>query len=91
MVTDDDVGFNVLVFQADILGVIFCVQAAGKTKPCGCTGNGRDKFLASDGHVEDAPVVEFMYLVVTRMPGESYRKRLIRSLLLYVLGISSVN
>ena len=32
-------------------------------------------------HPEDVPVVEFMYLVFTRMPGESYRMRL-RSLLL---------
>ena len=32
---------------------------------------------------EDIPLVEFMYLVFTRMPGESYRRRL-RSLLLYL-------
>ena len=32
---------------------------------------------------EDVPLVEFMYLVFTRMPGESYRRRL-RSLLLYL-------
>ena len=32
---------------------------------------------------EGIPVVEFMYLVFTRMPGESYRRRL-RSLLLYL-------
>ena len=32
--------------------------------------------------LEDVPLVAFMYLVFTRMPGESYRKRL-RSLLLY--------
>ena len=25
---------------------------------------------------EDVPLVEFMYLVFTRMPGESYRRRL---------------
>ena len=31
---------------------------------------------------KDVPLVEFMYLVFTRMPGESYR-RLLRSLLLY--------
>ena len=31
--------------------------------------------------LEDVPLVEFMYLVFTRMPGESYRRRL-RSLLL---------
>ena len=33
--------------------------------------------------LEDVPLVEFMYLVFTRMPGESYRKWL-RSLLLYL-------
>ena len=32
---------------------------------------------------EDVPLVEFMYLVFTCMPGESYRRRL-RSLLLYL-------
>ena len=32
---------------------------------------------------EDVPQVEFMYFVFTRMPGESYRRRL-RSLLLYL-------
>ena len=32
---------------------------------------------------EDVPLVEFMYLVLTRMPGESYRRRL-RSLWLYL-------
>ena len=32
---------------------------------------------------EDVPLVEFLYLVFTRMPGESYRRRL-RSLLLYL-------
>ena len=31
----------------------------------------------------DVPLVEFMYLVFTRMPGESYRGRL-TSLLLYL-------
>ena len=35
-------------------------------------------------------MVEFMYLVFTRMPGESYRRRL-RSLLLYLLRISSAD
>jgi len=34
-------------------------------------------------HTEDVLLVEFMYLVFTRMPGESYRRRL-RSLLLYL-------
>ena len=32
---------------------------------------------------EDVPLVEFMYFVFIRMPGESYRRRL-RSLLLYL-------
>ena len=32
---------------------------------------------------EDVPLVEFMYLVFIRMPGESYRRRL-SSLLLYL-------
>ena len=32
---------------------------------------------------EDVTLVEFMYLVLTRTPGESYRRRL-RSLLLYL-------
>ena len=32
---------------------------------------------------EEVPLVEFMYLVFTRMPGESYRRRL-RPLLLYL-------
>ena len=34
---------------------------------------------------EAVPLVEFMYLVFTSMPGESYRRRL-RSLLLSLLG-----
>ena len=34
-------------------------------------------------HFEDVPLVEFMYLVCTHMPGKSYRRRL-RSLLLYL-------
>ena len=33
--------------------------------------------------LEDLPLVEFMYLVFIRMPGESYRKRL-KSLLLHL-------
>ena len=33
--------------------------------------------------LEDVPLVEFMYLVLTRMPGDSYRRRL-GSLLLYL-------
>ena len=35
---------------------------------------------------EDVPLVEFMYLVFTRMPGESYRRQL-RSLLLYLFRV----
>ena len=35
---------------------------------------------------EDVPLVEFMYLVFTRMPGESYRRRL-RSLLLCLCDV----
>ena len=38
--------------------------------------------------LEDVPLVEFMYLVFTRMPGESYRRRL-RSVVVFVLLISS--
>ena len=33
--------------------------------------------------MEDVPLVEFMYLVFTRMPGESYRRGL-RSSVLYL-------
>ena len=36
--------------------------------------------------IEDVLLVEFMYLVFTRMPGESYRRRL-RSLLLYLCTV----
>ena len=36
--------------------------------------------------IEDVPSVEFVYLVFTRMPGESYRKRF-RSLLLCPLSV----
>ena len=35
---------------------------------------------------EDVPVVEFMYLVYTRMPGESYPRRL-RSVLLCLCDV----
>ena len=35
-------------------------------------------------YLEDVPLVEFMYLVFTRMPCESYRRRLIGSLLSYL-------
>ena len=40
-------------------------------------------------YIYDVPLVEFMYLVFTRMPGESYRRRL-RSVVL-VLGIWNSN
>ena len=43
-----------------------------------------DFIQGSFGFFEDVSLVEFMYLVFTRMPGESYRRRL-RSLLLYKL------
>ena len=36
--------------------------------------------------LEDVPLVEFMYFVLIRMPGESYRRRL-RSLLLYLCQV----
>ena len=36
--------------------------------------------INTQGSYEDVPLVEFMYLVFTRMPGESYLRRL-RSLL----------
>ena len=39
--------------------------------------------------LEDAPLVEFMYLVFTRMPGESYCRQL-RSLLLYLRYVFQV-
>ena len=39
--------------------------------------------------VEDVALVEFMYLVLTRMPGESCRGRL-RSLLLYLSYVFQV-
>ena len=38
--------------------------------------------------IEDVPLVEFMYLVFTRIPGDSYCRRL-RSLLLYFCYVSS--
>ena len=36
--------------------------------------------------IEDIPLVEFMYLLFTRMPGVSYRRRL-RFLLLYLCDV----
>ena len=39
--------------------------------------------------LSNVPLVEFMYLVFTRMPGESYRRRL-RSLLLYLRRMRAV-
>ena len=39
--------------------------------------------MVSKIEIEDVPLVEFMYLVFTRMPGESYSRRL-GSLLLYL-------
>ena len=51
-----------------------------------------DQTLASDLilSLEDIPLVEFMYLVFTRMPGESYRRRLVFVVVL-VVRISSAN
>ena len=40
-------------------------------------------------HTRDVPLVEFMYLVFTRMPGESSRRRL-GSLLLYLCYVFRV-
>ena len=40
---------------------------------------------------EDGPLVEFMYIVFTRMPGESYRRWLKSLLLYFVLRISSAS
>ena len=51
------------------------------TETVGLLGTG-----AQDVHLdscEDVPLVEFKYLVFTRLPGESYRRRF-RSLLLYL-------
>ena len=39
--------------------------------------------------LEDVPLVEFMYLVFTRMPGKNYRRRL-RSLLLCLCDVRRV-
>ena len=44
--------------------------------------NLRSKYVTQVQQHEDIPLVEFIYLVFTRKPGESYRRRL-RSLLLY--------
>ena len=42
--------------------------------------------LNTQGSYEDVPLVVFMYLVFTRMPGESYL-RLLRSLLLCLCDV----
>ena len=56
-------------------------NASGKIK------NSQNRFTTETNlkqkEAKDVPLVEFMYLVFTRMPGESYRRRL-RSLLLYL-------
>ena len=46
-------------------------------------GGGRGSSLS-----EDVPLVEFMYLVFTHMPGESYCRQLLRSLLLCLCVMS---
>ena len=55
-----------------------------RTKKSILESNGCCYFCLEDVRlVADVPLVEFMYLVFTCMPGESYRRRL-RSLLLYL-------
>ena len=41
-----------------------------------------DCYVKASVMLEDLPLVEFMYLVFTRMPGESYRRRLVSLLYL---------
>ena len=45
----------------------------------------RDSHTAPELCFEDVPLVEIIYLVFTRMPGECYRRHRLRSLLLCVL------
>ena len=52
--------------------------------------NSTEVHLHTEVHTEDAPLVDLMYLVFTRMPGESYRRRLFFVVVL-VLRISSAN
>ena len=52
----------------------FSLSLSVVRKPClGVAGTNR---LAKFTECEDVPLVELMYLVLTRMPGESYRRRL---------------
>ena len=52
-----------------------------------CARNGEDIIYATGASfLEGATLVEFMYFLFTRMPGESYRRRL-RSLLLCLCGV----
>ena len=49
--------------------------------------------IPADGgwYVEDVPLVELMYLVVTRMPGESYLRRLMSLLYLCYVFRTLIN
>ena len=47
--------------------------------------------LAKFTEFEDVPLVEFMYLVLTRMPGESYRRRLRSSMYLCYVFRALIN
>ena len=58
-------------------------------KPClGVAGTSR---LAKFTEFEDVPLVELMYLVLTRMPGESYRRRLGSSMYLCYVFRALIN
>ena len=48
-------------------------------------------YLYCIGTNEDVPLVEFMYLVFARMPGESYCRRFRSLLLVHVCRLSSIN
>ena len=50
------------------------------------TGHQKSFWMSVFHRVEDGLLVEFMYLVFTRLPGESYRRRL-RSLLLCLCDV----
>ena len=63
--------------------------SAGESGKADKQSSSHSEFKKKNEH-EDVTLVEFMYLVFIRMPDESYCRRL-RSLLLYVLCISSAN
>ena len=56
------------------------------SKGKGCTSGGVNVPCTSGGIYVRLPLVEFIYLGFTRMPGESYRRRL-SSLLLYLCSV----